>query len=102
MLFQLYTGTEDTTKTYVVYDFKKDGNLYFREYVDTNTISLLKSNIRKAQIRVDSFWLKKNKSPQFIYCQNDEDYKKFGAPYMSPACANMVYQRKISPIYRKY
>ena len=71
------------------YDFEKDGNLYFRTEVDAATIADLKQQIAKANVRVEGFWDEKTVTPKFIYCQNDEDYKKFGVPFMTPACAHM-------------
>lgn len=73
----------------IFYAFKKDGNLYYRPEVDAKTISCIKLNISKAKKRVDNFWGEKIAVPKYIYCQDDEDYKKFGVPFMTPACANM-------------
>jgi len=71
------------------YDFEKDGNLYFRADVDAATIADLQQKISKANARVEKFWKGKIVAPKYIYCQNNEDYKKFGVPFMTPACAHM-------------
>lgn len=71
------------------YDFENDGNLYFRADVDAATIATLRQQISEANKRVDNFWNEKIVAPKYIYCQNDEDYKKFGVPIMTPACAHM-------------
>lgn len=72
-----------------VYDFERNGSLYYRNNVSSETISQLKEIIEAAEIRVSQFWGEKTVEPKFIYCQDDEDYKKFGVPFMTPACANM-------------
>ncbi len=71
------------------YDFERDGDLYYRDNVDSATVSQLKKLIKEAEIRVGEFWGEKTVRPKFIYCQDDQDYKNFGVPFMTPACANM-------------
>ena len=71
------------------YQFEKDGDLYFREDIDANTLSSLKLIISNAKIRADSWWPQTTPNPKFIYCQDEEDYKKFGVPFMTPACTHM-------------
>lgn len=71
------------------YDFERDGDLYYRNDVDKGTINELKEIINQAKINVATFWKEKTVEPKFIYCEDDSDYKKFGVPYMTPACANM-------------
>ena len=71
------------------YDFEKEGNLYFRKNTNPTTIAELKTIIRQAENRVAIFWKENTSNPKFIYCENDEDYLKFGVPFLTPACANM-------------
>ena len=69
------------------YDFEKEGNLYFRENIDLETKIHLQNLIIQAETRVGEFWEEKKTNPKFIYCESDEDYLKFGAPFMTPAAA---------------
>lgn len=71
------------------YDFEKEDNLYFRKNSDPETIAELKNLIQQAEIRVADFWKNKTTNPKFIYCESDDDYLKFGVPFLTPACANM-------------
>jgi len=71
------------------YDFETDENLCYRTGTDKETIDQLKKQIKKAESRVGNFWGEKTATPKFVYCQDDEDYKKFGNPYMTPACTHM-------------
>ena len=70
-------------------NFKKDGNLYYRKGTPKDLVKQLKLGISQAEKRIISFWGKKKSYPTFIYCNNSEDYKKFGSYYESPACAHM-------------
>lgn len=76
------------TRCYLIefYDFKKDTSLYYRSDVKKEDINHLKELIDQAEIRVSNFWGEELSDPVFIYCTNDEDYKKFGSDFDSPAC----------------
>lgn len=69
------------------YDFEKTGNLYYRAGINADKKKELISLIGQAEDRVDSFWNGKQSDPTFIYCERDEDYMKFGVPFMTPAAA---------------
>ncbi|MEM8524543.1 MAG: DUF1570 domain-containing protein [Bacteroidota bacterium] len=72
-----------------LYDFERTDNLYYRANVDNATINQLQNLIEQAEVRVADFWGEKTVEPKFIYCDTDEDYLKFGVPFLTPACANM-------------
>lgn len=74
------------------YDFEKDGNLYYRRNVDSNKILEINNLIEKAKDRNRSFWGYNKAEPIFIYCDTDDDYKKFGSPLMTPAVAHMTFE----------
>lgn len=73
------------------YDFEKDGNLYYRQGVSEERIREIKALIVRANERVERFWEGKVGNPDFVYCESDEDYLKFGAPFMTPAAATMSF-----------
>jgi hypothetical protein len=58
-------------------NFKKDGRLYFNELTPQNKIDSLKSLINQASIRVNNFWGQKISNPKFVYCDNNDDFKKY-------------------------
>ncbi|WP_421763801.1 hypothetical protein [Ekhidna sp.] len=72
-----------------LYAFEKEDDIYFRSHVNANERAELKSLIDEAEKRVAAFWDKKLASPKFIYCDTDEDYLRFGAPFLTPAAAVM-------------
>ncbi len=69
------------------YDFERTGNLYYRAGIEEEKKQKLLSLISKAEHRVDSFWKGTKSNPTIIYCESEEDYKKFGGPFMTPAAA---------------
>lgn len=71
------------------YDFEKEGNLYFREGLDSKQKLKLQNLILQAEQRVDDFWKGRITQPKYIYCAKDEDYLKFGLPFMTVAVAKM-------------
>ena len=42
-----------------------------------------------ASKRVAVYWGQKTCNPKYIYCDNDEDFKKFGGPYPVPALTHI-------------
>ena len=72
-------------------DFKKDGRLYFNPTTSQNKVDTLKSFIEFASLRVANFWGLKTCNPKFIYCETDEDFKKFGSPYSVPALTHIKF-----------
>ena len=71
------------------YDFEKEGALYYRKETPPDQLMKLKHYISIAESRVDSFWRERTSYPKYIYCHSEEDYLKFGVPFLSPAAANM-------------
>ncbi|MEN0050480.1 MAG: DUF1570 domain-containing protein [Bacteroidota bacterium] len=71
------------------HDFEQKDKLYYRANVEDATIIQLENLIEEAEARVADFWGEKTVKPKFIYCDTDEDYLKFGVPFLTPACANM-------------
>lgn len=71
------------------YDFEETENIYFRSNVKSEKIEHLAALIDVAEHRVEKFWGTMSVKPKFIYCDNEEDYQKFGSKYPSPACAHM-------------
>ena len=71
------------------YDFKKDGNLYYRASANPEDISSITSILEKAKERNRIFWGENQAEPIFIYCDTDEDYKKFESPLLTPAAAHL-------------
>ena len=74
------------------YNFEKEGNLYFRENIEFEKRIQLQNLISQAETRVEEFWEKKMTNPQFIYCDTNEDYLKFGAPFLTPAAAILKFE----------
>ena len=66
-------------------DFKKEGRLYYNKTSSQEKIDSLLTIIVNASARVDSFWQGKLCKPKFIYCGNDDDFKKYGNPNLVPA-----------------
>ena len=70
-------------------NFEKDGRLYFKPNTPQNTIDTLKNLIQQASLRIDSFWGTKTGNPKFIYCDTDEDFKKYGTTKHVPAATQL-------------
>lgn len=71
------------------YEFENEGQLYYRPGLDEEIKNDIMLKIKEAEKRMVGFWGENLSQPIFIYCQNDEDYKKFGVPFMTPAAAHM-------------
>lgn len=71
------------------YDFDKEAQVYFRENIPNEKREEIHALIAKAEDRVSSFWGEQKSDPKFIYCETDEEYTKFGAPFVTPAAAIM-------------
>lgn len=65
--------------------FKKEGRLYFSANTSPAKMDTLKLLIAQASFRVAGFWGKKNGDPKFIYCDSEEDFKKYGNERLDPA-----------------
>lgn len=65
-------------------NFKKKGRVYFIGSTLHHKIDSLESLITQASTRIDNFWGRKTSNPKFIYCNNEDDFKKYcvnpGAP----------------------
>lgn len=70
-------------------DFKKDGRLYFNSKTPQHKIDSVKLLMELASNRITEFWGKQTCNPKFIYCENAEDFKKYGSPYQIPALAHI-------------
>jgi hypothetical protein len=68
-------------------NFKKEGRVYFNASTLHNKIDSLKSLITLASIRIDNFWGQKTSNPKFIYCDNEDDFKKYCINPSAPAVA---------------
>lgn len=66
-------------------NFKKEGRVYFNASTPHNKIDSLKSLINQASIRINHFWGQKTSSPKFIYCDNEDDFKKYCVNPSAPA-----------------
>lgn len=79
------------TKCHLIkfYDFEKSGYIYYRKDVPKEIVKQLIETINQAEVRVRDFWGRKKSQPIFIYCNDKEDYRRFGSTYNTPACANM-------------
>jgi hypothetical protein len=74
-------------------DFKKEGRLYYNVNTSIKKIDTLKLLIADASARVADFWGRQNASPKFIYCDTDDDFKKYGNDRKDPATT----QYKLGP-----
>jgi hypothetical protein len=72
-------------------DFKKEGRLYFNNNNPQNKVDTVKLLIELASNRVAEFWGQKICNPKYIYCESDEDFKKFGSPYSVPALTHVKF-----------
>ena len=70
-----------------LYQFERDGNLYFRESIDEVTKTKLKVLLSEAQAKNKEFWGELKANTKVIYCHTNEDYMKFGLPFMTPGVA---------------
>jgi hypothetical protein len=66
-------------------DLKNEGRLYFSNDTPESKKDTLRSLLKKASLRVNDFWGTKTCDPKFIYCENDEDFKKYGNEQILPA-----------------
>jgi hypothetical protein len=66
-------------------NFKKEGHLYYNASTPTEKIDTLKSLIAAASTRVADFWGAQKANPKFIYCDTDDDFKKYGNDRKDPA-----------------
>ena len=72
-----------------LYDFEKEGQVYFRPEIDKEKRAQIHELIKQAEMRVETFWRGREATPKFIYTDSDEEYTKFGAPFPTPAAAVM-------------
>jgi hypothetical protein len=70
-------------------NYKKDSSLYFNSITPQNKIDTLKLLVELASNRVAKFWGQKTCNPKYIYCDSDEDFKKFGSPFKVPALTHI-------------
>jgi hypothetical protein len=69
--------------------FKKDGRLYFNNSTPQHKVDSVKQLIELAANRVAVFWGQKTCNPKYIYCDSEEDFKKYGSPYSVPALTHL-------------
>lgn len=69
--------------------FKKDGRLYFNNNTPQSKVDSVKQLTELAANRVAVFWGQKTCNPKYIYCDSDEDFKKYGSPYAVPALTHL-------------
>ncbi|MBK7306796.1 MAG: hypothetical protein IPI88_06960 [Chitinophagaceae bacterium] len=69
--------------------FNKDGRLYFNNNTPQNKVDTVKQLIELAANRVAGFWGQKTCNPKYIYCESEEDFKKYGSPYSVPALTHI-------------
>lgn len=72
-----------------LYDFEKEGQVYFRPHINEQKRNEIHQLIKQAELRVDKFWKARKATPKFIYTELDDEYVKFGAPFPTPAAAIM-------------
>jgi len=70
-------------------NFKKEGRIYFNPSTAQSKIDTLQSLIQRASIRVAAFWGQKTCNPKFIYCDKEEDFKKYGSSQPVPALTHL-------------
>lgn len=66
-------------------NFKKEGRIYYKVSNPHSKIDSLKSLINQASIRINNFWGQKTSNPKFIYCDNEDDFKKYCVNPSAPA-----------------
>ena len=69
--------------------FKKDGRIYFNPNTARNKIDTLQSLIQQASMRVAGFWGQQTCNPKFIYCDDAQDFKKYGSSNPVPALTHL-------------
>ncbi|MBK9484714.1 MAG: hypothetical protein IPO01_05740 [Chitinophagaceae bacterium] len=69
--------------------FNKDGRLYFNNNTPQNKVDTVNQLIELAANRVAGFWGQKTCNPKYIYCESEEDFKKYGSPYSVPALTHI-------------
>ena len=72
-------------------DFKKADRLYFNVATPQNKIDSVEFLVKLASTRVDSFWGQEKCDPKYIYCESNEDFKKFGSPFSMPALTHLKF-----------
>ena len=77
------------------YDSENEENLYYRKNISPTTKAQLQTFIAQAEEKVGEFWEEKQTNPKFIYCETEEDYLKFGLPFMTPAVAILKFKSYI-------
>ena len=65
--------------------FKKDGRLYYNVHIPAKKIETLKMLVQQASLRVAAFWGQQTADPKYIYCDTEEDFKKYGNDRKDPA-----------------
>jgi hypothetical protein len=71
--------------------FKNKGRLYFSQSTPSNKIDTLNSLINQASLRISNFWGQKTANPKFIYCNSEDDFKKYCANPSAPAITYFTY-----------
>lgn len=66
-------------------NFKKEEHVYYNAMTPPNKIDSLRSLINQASIRINNFWGQKTSSPKVIYCDNEDDFKKYCVNHSAPA-----------------
>lgn len=72
-----------------LYDFEKEGQVYFRPHIEEEKREEIHQLITQAEHRVNEFWRGRRGTPKYIYTESNEEYIKFGAPFPTPAAAVM-------------
>ena|SRR6218665_2257758 len=66
-------------------DFDHNGRLYYNPATAQHTTDSLQQLIDAASLRVADLFGEKTDDPKIIYCDTDEDFKRFGSPDPVPA-----------------
>lgn len=66
-------------------NFKKEGKLYFNAETPQGKIDSINQLLRIASERVAAFWGEKKANPKFIYCNRQEDFKRYSISATVPA-----------------
>ena len=70
-----------------LHNFDNSGRIYYRPGTDIETVQELETLLEEAIARVDKFWGGRVSNPKIIFCDDAEDYSKFGSPFPTPAVA---------------
>ncbi|MEO8765798.1 MAG: hypothetical protein ABI416_15970 [Ginsengibacter sp.] len=70
-------------------NFKKEGRIYFNRTTAHYKIDTLQALVQRATQRVSAFWVEKAATSKFIYCDNDDDFKKYGSTTPVPALTHI-------------